>query len=180
MHYHLVYDVLNDGFPWFGIAFAVLLSLFTFACLIEIRERLRGNSEPRIRTPGRASMRDLPLAAVVGFTLLMLCFTTLLARDTYDGYSQRLRCREWAQDHQFQVTEGTISDYEYRKAGPRFSVANMVFDMANRSAAFSGRFNFPAHEESLRNGLHVRLAHRDGYILRIELASESASVAGRP
>lgn len=180
MNYHLVYDVRNDGLPWFGIALVGIMLLSTVACMLEIRERLRGKSDKGVRIPGRANVRDLPIAAVIGLGLFMMCLTVLLASYAFNGYAQRQHCRDWAQANEYQITEGTIGDYWYRKAGPRFNVGAMSFDLAHQAAGFSGNFNVPSREESLHNGLHVRLAHRDGYILRVEIASESSEVADRP
>jgi hypothetical protein len=102
--------------------------------------------------------------ALLGF------FGLFIASKTYEGFVQRQRCKEWAQAGDYQITEGTVADYQYRKAGPRFRVAGSSFDLLDRSAGFTGRFNAPgAAEESLRDGLPVRLAHHGPFILRVEI-----------
>jgi hypothetical protein len=47
MQYRLVYDVLDEGPPWFGAAIAILLLLFAVACFLEILERVRGRRRLR-------------------------------------------------------------------------------------------------------------------------------------
>jgi len=93
-----------------------------------------------------------------------------LASLAYDGFMQRQRCKDWARAGEYQLTEGTVTDYQYRKAGAAFRVAGLSFDLLDRSGGFSGRFNVPGTlQESLREGLPLRLAHHDGYILRVEI-----------
>jgi hypothetical protein len=92
------------------------------------------------------------------------------ARKTYEGFAQLRQCQEWLQAGQYHVTEGSIANYQYRRAGASFRVADSPFDILDRSAGFTGRFNVPgAPQVSLRDGLQVRLAHREGFILRVEI-----------
>src|SRR5262249_29669257 len=123
-------------------------------------------------TTGRpAGVEGAPWVVVIVLFLLTSCLGVFLASYTYEAFVQRRRCQEWARAGQYQVTEGTVADYQYRKAGPRFRVAGVSFDLLNGSAGFTGRFNVPgAAEGSLRDGLPVRLAHREGFILRVEIA----------
>jgi hypothetical protein len=72
----------------------------------------------------------------------------------------------------YQVAEGAVADFEYRKAGPRFRVGELTFDCIDNAAGFRGKFNASgAAKHSLRNGLSVRLGHREGVVLRIEIGS---------
>jgi hypothetical protein len=174
MQYRLVYDVLNDGFPWFGVAFTVVPLLLAIACGLEMLERIRGKARvPMPRVPGRINLKATPFSLVVVSFLVLASAVVFLASRTYEGYMQRQRCREWTRTGQYQVAEGTITDYQFRKAGARFSVAGLSFELLERSAGFTGRFNVPTRAEgSLRDGSRVRLAHREGFILRLEIASE--------
>jgi hypothetical protein len=173
LQYRLVYDVLNDGPPWFGVVFALVPLLLAVVCFLEILRRVRGRQLSPMPSPGRVSLTATPSAIVIVLFLLMGGITVVLAWQTYEGFMLRKQCREWVRAGQHQVTEGTITDYQERKAGPAFRVAGVSFDLLNRSAGFTGRFNVPdAAERSLRDGLHVRLAHEDGFVLRVELAAE--------
>jgi hypothetical protein len=51
-----------------------------------------------------------------------------------------------------------------------FRVADLSFDVLERSCGFTGRFNATGAAPGLRDGLRVRLAHREGFILRVEVA----------
>jgi len=167
MRYHLVYDVANDGPPWLGVAFAVLVLLPAVACLLEIINCVRGGR----RSPVTGRPQVAPLAGAIILLLVVGCIEVFLASHTYDAYVQQRRCREWVRAGQYQVTEGTVADYQFRKAGSRFRVADESFDLLEVSAGFTGRFNAPgAAEGSLRDGLPVRLAHREGFVLRVEIA----------
>jgi len=179
MQYRFVYDVLNDGPPWLGVAFAVVPLLLAVACVLEILQRVRGRRPP---SPGRRAspLEVAPLALEIVSVLLLVSAGVFFASRTYEGFVQQQRCQEWVRSGQYQVTEGTVADYEYRKAGPRFRVADSSFDLLDHSAGFAGRFNIPgAAAESLQEGMRVRLAHREGFVLRVEVAAEPVAVPGR-
>ncbi len=171
MQYRLVYDVLNDGFPWFGVVFATVPLLLAVASLLEILQRVR--RKQAISTPGhRASgFAAAPFVLVLVLFLFTGSVGAVFASLTYDGFMQRQRCKEWARAGKYQLTEGTVTGYHYRKAGPAFRVAGLSFDLLDRSAGFTGQFNVPGVTlDSLREGLPIRLAHQERYILRVEIA----------
>ena len=170
MKYRLVYDVMNDGLPWFGVVLAIVPLLLALACCLEIVERVRGRrSSLTAGRPQGFGVVPLPLL-IVASTVLGL-FGLFSASKTHEGFLQRQRCQEWAQAGNYQVTEGMVADYQYRKAGAQFRVVDSSFDLLHRSAGFTGRFNLPgARPDSLRAGLPVRLSHREGFILRVEIA----------
>jgi hypothetical protein len=171
MNYRLVYDVLNDTtFPWFGVFFAIVPLLLVAASCLELVDRVRGGGPTSALPRG---LHTIPIAGLVVAILILSLFGFFSASKTYEGFVQRQQCKEWARAGQYQVTEGAIADYELRKAGATFRVADFSFDLLNRSAGFTGRFNAgAAAQDLLRDGLRVRLAHRDGFILRVEVALE--------
>jgi hypothetical protein len=179
MQYRLAYDVLNDGPPWFGLAFASLLLLFAVAPLLEILERVCGRRHSP--TPGRpGDLAMVPFAVVIVLFLSIGCLGVFMASYTFEAFVQRKHCQEWVRSAQYDDTEGTVTDYQYRKAGPRFRVAGLSFDLLNGSAGFTGRFNGPgAADGELCDGLRIRLAHQAGFILRVEIASEPGAAADR-
>jgi hypothetical protein len=175
MQYQLVYDVLKDDrFPWFGLVFTSVPFLFAIALLLEIIERVRGKrSVPTSRMAGRITLKATPLPLVIVFLLVLGAVGVFLASKMYEALMQRQRCQEWARAGECQSTEGTVADYYFRKGGSSFRVADQSFELVHNAAGFTGRYNVPRDAEgSLRNGLRVRLAHRDGYILRVEIATE--------
>jgi hypothetical protein len=181
MQYRLVYDVLNDGPPWWGVAWVVVLLLFASASFLEIVARVRGKSISPIRIPGRANIADLPLTVVTVIGLLLVFLAVLCASYTYKVFALWKDCQKWDRAGQYQTTEGTVTDYHFRKAGSSFRVGAQSFDLLNFSAGFTGRFNVPgAPQGSLSDGMRVRLAQREGFILRVEIAAEPGAAADRP
>src|SRR4051812_10333821 len=171
MRYRLVYDVQNDGPPWWGVVWVILLLLFASAAVLEIVELRRGRSSAPIRVPGHAIVAGLPLAIAAARGLLMVVLAVLCASYTSRVFALRKQCREWDRAGDYRVTEGTVADYDFRKAGSSFRVADQSFDLLHAPAGFTGRFNVPgAPEGSLANGMRVRLAQHEGLILRVEIA----------
>jgi hypothetical protein len=175
MHYRLVYDVMNVGFPWIGVFFASVPLLIAVACIVECVERLRGKPPvpmPAPRVFGRIPLAATPLPMLILFIALCGVGAVFFGSLTCGAFVQQRQCQEWVRLRTYQVTQGTISDYHFRKAGANFRVAGVPFDLLPRSVGFTGRFNVPRDAEgSLRDGLRVRLAHRDGFILRVEIES---------
>ena len=141
MQYRLVYDVLNDGFPWWGLFWVTLLLLFAGAIFLEIVERVHGKSNSSMRVPGRGNVADLPLAVVAAVGLLIVVLAGLCASYTYQVFAQQKQCQAWDRAGDFRITEGTVADYDFRKAGSSFRVADQHFDLLNVSVGFRGRFN---------------------------------------
>ena len=173
MQYRLVYDVLNDRFPWFGVWFASVPLLCAIVCILEIVERLRGKPPEPMPVPrvfGRVPLRAAPLPFLLLFILLFGSASVFLASQLYKAVVQQNQCQEWVRAGCYEVTEGSITDYNFQKGGSSFRVAGVPFDLLPLSVGFTGRFNAPGTAGgSLRNGLQVRLAHREGFILRVEI-----------
>src|SRR5262249_41903619 len=164
MQYRVVYDVLNDGFPWLAVAFTVVPFLLAIACILEIVRRVRRKQPtPTRRVTGRIPLVMTPLPVVVVFVVVLGFAGVYFAAQMYQGFVQRQRCREWVRTGQCQIVEGTIVDYHYRKAGSSFRVADQSFDLLNAPTSFTG--------SSLANGMQVRLTHREGSALRVEIAA---------
>jgi hypothetical protein len=164
MQYRVVYDVLNDGFPWFAVAFTVVPLLIAIACILEIiRGVRRKQPAPAPRVPGGIPLVMTPLLVILVFVVVLGFAGVYFALQTYQGFVQRQRCRERVRTGQYQVVEGTIADYHYRKAGSSFRVADQSFDLLNAPTSFTG--------SSLANGMQVRLTHREGTVLRVEIAA---------
>ena len=170
MHYLVVYDVLNDGFPWFGVFFAVVPLLLAVAFVLEFLERVRGKKVSASPAPA-CGLEVMPIPLLIVAILILTCAGCFVASKTYEGYVHQQECKEWARTGQYQITEGTVADYHFLRVGANFRVADSSFDLMQNSAGFTGRFNIPgAPEDLLREGSRVRLAHQDGCILRVEVA----------
>ena len=67
------------------------------------------------------------------------------------------------------------------KGGSSFRIEGVPFGLLNRSVGLTGQFNVPRDAQGeLRDGLRVRLAHRDGFILRVEIDSGQGGLAAGP
>ena len=180
MPYRPVYDVLNDGPPWWGLVWVILPLLFACMAFLEIVQRLRGKSTAPMRVPGRANMVDLPFAVATAIGLLMVVLAVLCASFTYKAFALWKQCQAWERAGEYRITEGTVADYNFRKAGSSFRVGDQSFDLLNAYAGFTGRFNVPgAPQDSLADGMRVRLAQREGLILRVEIAVEPGAAPDR-
>src|SRR4051812_29131230 len=111
MQYRLVYDVLKDGPPWFGAAFAIFLLILAVACFLETVVRVRGKPSSPVHVTGRANHEVLPFAVVIALFLLMGGVGVFLASYTCAAFVQRKHCQEWIQAGQCQITEGVVADY---------------------------------------------------------------------
>jgi hypothetical protein len=172
MQYRLVYDVLNDGPPWLSVFFAILAFLFAAACFLVIRERLL-DKRPSETTRQPRSIETLPSTLVLLLGLVMICIGGFYGWYSCEAYSQLRQCQELLRTVEYEITEGTITDYEHRRVGTRFRIVDRNFYLSMRFVGFTGRFNAPgARDGSLRDGLRVRLAHRHGFILRVEIAAD--------
>jgi hypothetical protein len=181
MRYRLVYDVLNDGFPWLGVFFTSVPLLIAIGCLLELAERVRGKPPVPMPVPrvfGRIPLGAAPLPFLILFILLFGFGALFFALLTHRAFVQERECQEWVRSGKYQVAEGTITDYHFRKGGSSFRIEGVPFDLLNRSVGFTGRFNVPCDPQGeLKDGLRVRLAHRDGFILRVEIDSGQGGLA---
>jgi hypothetical protein len=109
---------------------------------------------------------------------LFVCVAVVqIVNTAYPVYRDQMQCREWLRAGQHDTVEGTIADFR-RDAGKNphhhFRVGDVRFTywpLRQHTGGFSGDFTAPGTDNlKLRDGLRVRIAHRDGRILRIEVA----------
>src|SRR5262245_61209985 len=168
MKYRVIYDVLDDGLRWGAPTLLSVTLLFCAFAFSMSRRQWRGMGMPRQSTT--VASRLFILALVVG-GLAFAGLQSLMFR-------QQQRCKAWAHAGQYIVVEGTVSNYERSRNILRFSVADTTFSCANRFGGYWGEFTAPgASQDALRNGLRVRINHREGYILRIEIVAEQGAAA---
>jgi len=166
MEYRVVYSVLDDG-PAGGGAAALSVTLLVLAFVLYLARTQGGLSREGQRVSGRAVPQLLIVAiAVAGLVLAWI---------QYEVFLQQRRCKEWVRAGDYKTTVGTLADY--RQGGRAeifyFRVGDITFSSTKRTAGFHGSFTVPGVKASLlRDGLRVRIAHREGYILRIEIAAE--------
>jgi hypothetical protein len=118
MQYRLVYDVLNIGFPWLALFFASVPLLVAIVCIAGLIARVCGKPREPMLVPrafGRFSLGAVPVPFLILFILLFGFAGVFFASVTYGAFVQERQCQEWARSGQYQVTEGTITDYHSRK-----------------------------------------------------------------
>jgi hypothetical protein len=123
-----------------------------------------------------------------------LLFTPVVSAALYGFYHlqfgpwvwTQLRCRRWLRAGEYTTTEGVVSGYESRfaakiqatrKGTPKrtvsFRVAEQPFAVSTQSRRGGLRLDDIGldgdHSEFIWNGKQLRVAHRDGYVLRIEV-----------
>jgi hypothetical protein len=168
MAYRVVYDVLDDAtlpahtheLIFLGGALLWLTVWFTLHRVV-----------PQLRA--KKQMRG---GLFVGG--LFLCIGTIaVVGSTYPTFADQRRCKAWARDNDYQTAEGTITRFKKdpgRDPATTFTVGDATFTYRRESpktGGFRGSFTAAeAHDLQLRDGLPVRVAHRDGRILRIEVA----------
>jgi hypothetical protein len=169
VNYRVVYDVCDDvALPSHTAALVFLggAVFFTLAWVVLTYCIRKRSPESGL------SMRP---GAVVGG--LLVCVGVLqVATGTWPVYRDQMRCKEWTRAGDHQTAEGPVTQFE-RENGKypptHFWVGNVRFTYRTyepKTGGFSGVFTAPGEDLKLRDGLRVRIAHRDGRILRIEVA----------
>lgn len=164
-----MYDVRDDGLfagSEFGLYFLGFAIFWTTAWIL-IHRYVRGMPPDR--------RRNWRAGAVVG-GILVAVGSIVVAGTTYPLARDQWLCREWLEAGEFQTAAGDVTalrreagkypPYHFRVGGTDFSYRPINATVGG----FQGEFTAPGSERSkFRDGLPVRVAHRDGRILRIEV-----------
>jgi hypothetical protein len=175
MKYHVVYDVLDAGWSIVntGEMHFLLVGLGLTLLLIVIYSRGIGYIGGRRMSevdPGKK------LAGLLLPLLFILVGAWEVATNNYPAYLENERFKEWVRLGDYETIEGVITNYsmgrKYGSAG--FQVGDIRFTyprMDHSTGSFRGQFSAPGTEDlKLENGMKVRIAHREGRILRMEIA----------
>jgi hypothetical protein len=170
MTYRVVYDVLDteSSLKNSGGLNILLVALVFMILLIFLYWRGIGYQEGRQLSDQDQGQRILGGVLFLGlFVLVGFCE---VATQTYPEYVEEQRCKEWARSGDHQTVEGPITDF----GGGGFRIGEASFKYSRKypdKGGFRGKFTAPQTEGlRLRPGLRARVAHREGRILRIELA----------
>jgi hypothetical protein len=86
---------------------------------------------------------------------------------------QQWRCLEQARSGDFQVVQGEVRDYKPMpsrgKGSESFTVNGIHFSYSDGDLSRGGFNNAALHGGPIREGLYVRICHRDGRVLKIEV-----------
>jgi hypothetical protein len=170
VNYRTVYDVIDaPALPTHteGLVFLGGALFFTTVWVTLTHCIRRTNPERELRVwPG----------LVVGLLLVGVGVLQVVT-GTYPVYRDQRQCREWLRAGRHDTVEGVVADFR-RDAGKNphyhFRVGDVRFTywpLRQETGGFVGNFTAPGTDDlKLRDGLRVRVTHRDGRILRIEAA----------
>lgn len=175
--YRTIYDVQNDSIfagHTAGLAF-LSFAIFWTALWFVIHRYVRGMPEDQ-RRKGRKGIW------VGVFFMIVGCI--IVADTTIPAVRDQTRCREWLRAGEFETTTGAVTHFRHEagKYSPwRFRIGEIDFAywvINSRKAGFRGDFTTPEESQfKLRDGVPLRISHRDGRILRIEIADTPSKVA---
>jgi hypothetical protein len=169
VNYRVVYDVLDDvAIPSHTAALFFLgTAIFITVGWVVLTYCIRKTNPER-----GLSMRP---GVVIG-TILICVGVLQVAGGTYPVYRDQQQCKEWLRSGQCDTAEGVVAEF-HRESGKypptHFRVGDMRLSYKTyepTTGGFRGGFTAPGTEDlKLRDGLRVRIAHRDGRILRVEV-----------
>ena len=154
MNYKIVYDASTAGFQYGVIA--VVLVMVTFGAVVIIW-----------------GSQKIPRTLSILWTSGWLLLGGLGAANV--NY-QRWQCRQWAKTpQQYDLVEGPVADYKLKTISghstEQFQVNGVRFKYSDHDIS-KGGFNDTAFNGGpIREGLQVRIAYRDGRILKLWVKS---------
>jgi hypothetical protein len=155
--YLVVYDILRDGIGVAPVAVCLGMLLgcvFGIALLVSQRKRRK---------------------SVVGVALWVVGWVTASLFGGGNVLYQHFCCVAWARSDDFQVLEGRVTQFHplvRGKGAESFTVAGVTFSYGDSSLGQGGfRYTFGVGG-LLKEGVQVRVAHREGRILKLEVRSE--------
>jgi hypothetical protein len=155
----VVYDILRDGIGWAPIFVCLMIPTVGGVLLwLLLRERRHGR----------------PISVVV---ILLTVWALAGGGGVGNVLCQHARCVAWARSGDYVMTEGCVSDFRPRprwQHGPaeRFTVSGFAFAYGDNLLGEGGYRHAFGPDGLLRDGVRVRVAHRRGRILRLEILGE--------
>lgn len=149
----VVYDILRDGIGVapVGVCLGMLLGLALGVCVF-VSQRKR-------RTP------------VGGIAVWLILWTAGTIAGGGNVLYQHFRCVAWARSGAFQIVEGRVSQFHPSpsKRTESFVVKGITFSYSDANLGEGGfRYSF-GPDGLLREGSDVRVSHREGRILKLEI-----------
>jgi len=150
--YKLVYDASTAGMD-LGLILRLLFGAVFGTALIVYAARKR-------------SMATLAIATV-GTCGLVLMGGIAIANTNY----QRWRCKHWLRTGDYSVVEGAVSQFHPMPYSghdsERFTVEGVSFKYSDYDQSQGGFNNTSSHGGPIREGKRVRIAYREGRILKL-------------
>jgi hypothetical protein len=160
--YFIVYDILRDGI---GVApVAVCLGILIVFGVVAIGMVVTARKERKERKP------------IVGIVVWLVLWGIASLLGGGNVLYQHFRCVAWARSGDFQVLEGRVTQFHPNvrgvKGNERFTVNGFTFSYSD-SALGQGGFRYPfGPDGQLHEGVQVRVSHRDGRILKLEIQND--------
>jgi hypothetical protein len=147
----VVYDILRDGIGIapIGVCLGMLVGL---GCGVGMLISLRKQGKP-----------------VGGIIFWLIAWTagTLVGGGNVLG--QHFRCVSWAKSGDFEVAEGQVTHFEPLQKTESFTVAGITFSYGDANLSRGGFRSQFGPNGLLHEGAHVRVSHREGRILKLEI-----------
>jgi hypothetical protein len=154
MKYDLVYDAATASFPW-DTVFHVALMLAAGAgfFVVSVIRKRRGH---------------------IIFMIVWIAGVLLLGGlGSSNVIHQYVQCKRWSESRDYSLVEGTVTNFHpMPKSGhdtERFTVEGVKFEYSDFDLSKGGFNNTASHGGPIREGLPVRIAYRDGRILKLEI-----------
>ena len=157
LHYVVAYDVVADGFSGMRLILPLvwLVALLVGGCAAVAKFRRRDYN------------------AATGVGVLVALWGVMGGVGFGNVVRQQLKCIHQAKAGDFDVVEGEVRDYvpqsEFGKGYESFTVNGVAFRYSDNDLSLGGFHNTAHRGGPVRPGLHARIAHRDGRILRLEI-----------
>ena len=156
--YLVVYDILRDGIGLapVGVCLGMLVGL---SLGIWVFVKLRRERKP-----------------IGGMAVWLLLWTAGTLVGGGNVLFQHFRCAAWARSGNFEVVEGPVTDFQPHTSSHKresFTVKGLTFAYSNANLSRGGfRYSF-GPSGLMHVGAHVRVAHRGGRILKLEIRQRS-------
>jgi hypothetical protein len=155
--YILVYDAATAEFPWGTIFhFVIMLATGMIFLVIFVLQKHR--------------------KAVI-FTIFWIVSVFLLGWvGAGNVVYQHMQCKEWLESKNYNIVEGIVENFHpMPKSGhdtERFTVKNVKFKFSDFNLSKGGFNNTSSHGGPIREGLPVRIAYKNGRILKLEIKNQ--------
>lgn len=153
MEYVVFYDILKS---WSGAEYGTLVLLM--GALLGIFLLLK-------------SIKRRKIIETIFVSIWIIGWVCLGSVGFGNVYYQHFRCSQWARSGDYQTIEGPIEYFEEysRGEGERFSVGNVHFEYSSFNLSVCGFKQLVSEGSPIKNGLQVRIAYKDGRILKLEI-----------
>lgn len=162
--YRVVWDVLEDGLTLWPLALLVLGACVAAGVLLFSIKRKKPQG------------LILFVIMTAGLSMGLLVYGVVAMH--------QIRCIVWARSGKCQVAEGVVKDFHPMPYSghdsERFTVSGVKFEYSDYDLSGGGFNNTSSHGGPMMKDLQVRITHKNGQILKLEVLEGSDIGTGRP